>query len=221
MSASDDILAERGDVRAADRHYAIFMYPNTANEDSECENGILDGLVDFADQLYDNDVIDFYAIHISYDHPDRTASDGKELHGEFKDWWEGRYDHRRGSHLCVGRGYSDGRSDGGGNGTSGFVAGRACASGVSAATDFYVNQAVHEVFHNVCDANEVSHLHEGSEHHLGYIDTDGDATPMATGYGSSVASKGGCNDNHDYTGHRTDMNYCEMIGMQNTARQDY
>lgn len=228
-----NLQSSRGDPVSAENHLSIYQYPNTHDDDDEAENAMLTALENACDQLYNNGVVGYYEISITYDYPylgdanSTSGCDGTGLLDKFVDYL-GSKNPPKGSHLLVTDHISYGCGKLGENGKTPFNGNwRACVMGTELAKQFWRNGGIHEVLHNYVDTTVISdilyknHDKRGHRHHdLGKLYCDGynETSPMCTSYENKHGEHGECADNCGFDQvYRDELTTCAVKAMDQTA----
>lgn len=221
------LQTSRGDPLSAENRMSIYQYPNRGETDNECENAMLDALEVACDQLYNNGVVGYYEISITYDHPnlgneDSTSGcDGWGMLDEFREYLEPK-NPPVGSHLLATGYISYGCGQLGNDGATPFNSNwQACVMGTELAKQFWKNGGIHEVHHNYLDSSVITDSYiEQNQHDLGKLYCSGtdETSPMCTSYENTAGDRGYCSDNCDFDqAYVTDLTYCTVDGMDQTA----
>lgn len=231
------IQTSRGDPISADTHMSIYQYPNTSSDDNEAENKMLEALTHMCDQLYDNTVVDYYEISITYDHPelgndsdstDGCGSDDYGLIDKFGEYLEGTSP-PVGAHLLVTDYITYGCAKLGDGGDTPFNSNwRHGVIGTENPEQFWKNGGIHEVMHNYLDADVISsalyddsHSGQHRHHDLGklYCGWVGDpASPMCLTYEDEHGHHGKCADSCYFDGsYDMTLTNCAVDALDQTA----
>lgn len=220
------VVAERGDESSADEPMYIHMYPNTENQDAECENAIGTRMENICDELFDANSIDFYRIIVRYDHPDLSGGSKDAFWNDFQPWVneETDYGYEMGAHLGVAGGFLGGTSEDADDfGQTSFSTGKPCIVGVAAGKELYSNLAIQEVLHTfiiyfLVDDNLTKSGDDEHEHDLGHVYDDHSASPMVTTYEGEHTDHGKCdNAPGHWDTYTASLTSCTKEGVKITA----
>lgn len=225
----------RGHGWDADYPHYVYIYPNRDDDDTKADHAC-EGIVDGLDQLMEFDAIDFYWVRKynpdssdSYGYPNCDNSDMTACYNDFKDWYEGKTDHRVGTHIVVDQDFSGGHADGGDSvNKSAFNIARCGSAGMSSGSRASEGTAtvIHEALHtmiikDLVVGNEDSDLAPNNEHELGKVHQDGsnEASPFVNNNNRETSDSGFCNSDLKVKGERAEMVYCEKRGVWETTRE--
>jgi hypothetical protein len=222
--------ASGGDT-SSNRTLKIWQYPNTSDEDNECENGSRSALEDACEQLLNAWSIDGYTIYINYDYPNVDTSGRDAAHSSFQSYLEGK-NPPVGVHLLVSGDFQDGESQGGdGTGNTSFSTWNTAVAGIQYyPKELWMNGVIHESLHSAID-NELSNVNEmgehgahgNTEHDFGKVIDYGDGqdiSPMATAYLEEHSGHGDCARYVERTGYTTELTSCTKSAVSYTANNE-
>lgn len=225
--------ASGGDT-SSNRTLKIWQYPNTSDEDDECENESRMALEDTCEQLLNAWSIDGYTIYINYDHPNVDTSGVDAAHNSFQNYLGGK-NPPVGSHLLISKDFQNGESqDGNGTGNTSFSTWNTAVVGIQYyPVALWMNGVIHESLHSAIDST-LSNVHEmgthgpdstngNTEHDFGKVFDYGDGqdiSPMTTGYLEEHSGHGDCARYVERTGYSTELTSCTKSAVSYTANNE-